>query len=82
MTGRTAAFRPAWALGSSGKIGTFPVLPGIKALTVLVELDDHGANERALRKCAGRWLSGGAEVFAVTPNRGGDLNDLIRRDHQ
>jgi hypothetical protein len=81
MTGRIGGFRPAWALGSSGKIGTFPVLPGIEALTVLAEVEDRGASERALGECASRWLSAGAEVFAVTPNRGGDLNDLIRRDH-
>jgi hypothetical protein len=82
MTGRIAGFQPAWALGSSGKIGTFPVLPGIEALTVLVETNDGGASERALRVCANRWLSTGAEVFAVTPKHGGDLNDLIQRDCQ
>jgi hypothetical protein len=80
MTGRMAGFRPAWALGASGKIGTFPVLAGVEALTVFVEVDQNGASEKALGKCAPRWLAAGREVIPVWPRRGKDLNDLVRRD--
>jgi hypothetical protein len=80
LTGRVAGFRPAWALGTSGKIATFPVLAGIEALTFHVELDPNGASEKALNKCAPRWLAAGREVIPVWPRRGKDLNDLVRRD--
>jgi hypothetical protein len=80
LTGRVAGFRPAWALGASGKIATFPKLAGIDALTVHVEVDQTGASQKALNKCAPRWLAAGREVIPVWPRLGKDLNDLLRRD--
>jgi hypothetical protein len=78
LAARMGGFRPAWALGSAGAIGSFPVLSGIEGLTLLGETDKTGANERAVRECAGRWMTAGAEVRVVKPKRGGDLNDVLR----
>jgi hypothetical protein len=73
-----AGFRPVWALGSANAIASFPVLSGIEAITVLGETDDGGANDRAAKTCAARWMESGREAFVVTPVRGGDLNDVWR----
>jgi hypothetical protein len=80
MTGRMAGFAPAWVLGSTSNIAAFAPLPGIEALTVFAEVDQNGASEKALNECAPRWLAAGREVITVTPRRGKDLNDLVRRD--
>jgi hypothetical protein len=45
---------PVRALGSAGAIAQFPALAAVKALTVLAEVDDDGANERTTTECAGR----------------------------
>jgi hypothetical protein len=68
-----------WALGSAGAIQTFPVLPGIDALSILLETDDDGANERAAQECARRWTEASREVLLVTPLLVGDMNDVARR---
>ena len=74
LAGHLAGFRPVWAGGSAGSIATFPVLSGVEALTILGEVGDGGANERAVRRCAGRWIKAGKEIFVVTPLLGDDLN--------
>lgn len=78
MSGRLAGFTPSWALGSADAIAGFPALPGIECLTILGETDATGANERATKICARRWLQAGAEVIAVKPKGAGDLNDVVR----
>lgn len=70
-----AGFRPVWALGSANSIASFPVLPGIEAITILGEVEDGGANRRATKQCAARWHQAGREVFVVNPLVGKDLND-------
>jgi hypothetical protein len=80
MTGRTAGFAPAWALGSTSNIAAFVPLPGIEALTLFAEVDSNHASEKAVNKCASRWLAAGREVIPVWPRRGKDLNDLVRLD--
>ena len=70
-----AGFRPVWALGSVSRIASFPVLPGIEAITILGEVDDGGANRRATEQCAARWHEAGCEVLLVSPLVGKDLND-------
>jgi hypothetical protein len=70
-----AGFRPVWALGSVSGIASFPVLPGIDAITILGEVDDGGANDRATKHCATRWHEAGREVLVVSPLVGKDLND-------
>ena len=50
IAGRQEGFAPAWALGSKGGIAKFPVLPGLKGLTIFAE-DDDGSRE-AVKECA------------------------------
>jgi hypothetical protein len=77
LAGRALGFRPVWALGSANAIGEFPVLSGIDALTILGETDDNGANARAARTCARRWMAAGREAAVATPIIAGDMNDLV-----
>jgi len=79
LSGRLMGFKPCWALGSAGAIGTLPVLAGIDALTLLCETDDSGANARAVEACERRWLDAGREVLRATPAFNGDMNDAFQR---
>jgi hypothetical protein len=79
MAARTLGFKPVWAVGSAGAIGTFPVLPGIGALSIFLESDDQGANAHAARACAKRWLTASREVLAIMPLFSGDMNDVALR---
>ena len=79
MAARALGFQPVWAVGSAGGIRTFPVLPGIGALSILRETDDQGANERAAHTCAARWQKASREVLAITPLFVGDMNDVAIR---
>jgi AAA domain-containing protein len=67
MAGRDLGLRPVWALGSAGAIGSFPLLSGIDALTILAETDDRGANARAVRTCGDRWAAADRDVLVATP---------------
>lgn len=67
---------PVWAVGSTGGIRAFPVLPGIEVLNVLGECDDNGANMRAIEVTAARWLAAGRELFVYMPPSG-DMNDIL-----
>jgi hypothetical protein len=82
MTARMVGLRPVWALGSKGKIGTFPVLAGIEALTLLREHSETPREQAAVAKvieaCASRWHAAGCEVGIVEPLAGSDLNDAIQ----
>ena len=69
-------FKPVWAVGTSGQIASFPVLPGIEALTVLGENDPNGANERAALECMERWEGAGTRVLLAAPRQPEeDFND-------
>ena len=74
LAARRFGLKPAWALGSKGAIGAFPVLSGVECLTLLTE-PDAGAEVEA---CASRWHAAGREVFINRPMIGKDLNDVIR----
>jgi hypothetical protein len=76
LAARQIGLRPAWALGSAGALGRFPVLAGIETLSILREHD--AANEKAANACAERWLAAGREVRDVTPVHGKDINDAIK----
>jgi hypothetical protein len=78
LAARLAGFRPVWALGSVSAITSFPVLRGIEAITVLGEVGDGGANQRAASVCVSRWSEAGCEVLVVVPQVGEDLNDVWR----
>jgi phage/plasmid primase-like uncharacterized protein len=81
---RGAPLVPAWAAGSAGTIKKFPILPGIEALTLLVDNDlpdQHGrrAGQEAAAECAGRWSTAGREVIRLTPKAvDTDFNDVVR----
>jgi putative DNA primase/helicase len=74
---RRFGIRPAWALGSTSFISSFPVLAGVECLTILAEND--AASARAVDACAMRWHSAGREVLINRSTCGKDLNDSLRR---
>ena len=76
-----AGFRPTWAVGSAGAIAAFPVLPNIRTLSILGEVNDGGANARAAQACAIRWQEADADILVIEPLIGGDLNDVWREVH-
>ena len=74
-----ALLQPAWAATSAGNLESFPILPGIDALTVLA---DHDANKRGLQatlRCAERYEDAGRETYWYMTNKPGDFNDLVRQ---
>jgi Toprim domain len=78
IAAQLAGFRPVWALGSAGAIGSFPVLSGIDAVTILGETNDGGANQRNAQECAARWMQAGREVLLVEPLIAEDMNAAWR----
>src|SRR5262249_36489845 len=71
---------PAWALGSVGAISFFPVLEGVKELTILAEAGD--ASARAIQICGRRWRRAGRRVFISKSNIGADHNDFLMQRRQ
>src|SRR6185436_8607106 len=39
LAARQLGYRPVWSLGSAGAIATFPVLPGLEAVSIFAEND-------------------------------------------
>ena len=72
---RILGFSPVWALGSVGAVSFFPVIEGVKQLTILGERGDASAN--AIRICGRRWTKAGRRVRVVMPKVGSDLNDVL-----
>lgn len=70
--------QPAWAAGSRGNMGKFPVLNGIEALTILVDNDANGAGQQDAAECRDRWIAAGREVEMLAPTRFKDFNDVTR----
>ena len=71
-------YGPAWALGSAGGLGRFPVLPEVQHLIIAAENDE--ASEKNVSECTTRWKRAGKRVQIVRPPRGSkDLNDWIRK---
>jgi putative DNA primase/helicase len=73
LAARAAGFTPAWALGSSGAVRAFPVLPNLRELTILQE--DDPTSSRDVKTCSRRYLGVGRPVNIVEPNIGNDFND-------
>jgi Toprim domain/CHC2 zinc finger len=69
--------RPMWATGSTAIMAKFPVLSGIKALTIIADHDANGAGERAAAEVASRWREAGKEARVWRPKSIGDLNDIL-----
>lgn len=68
---------PVWAATSAGAVRTFPVLPGVEALTVFADAD--GAGMAAAKACTARWAGAGREARTIAAPRGQDFNDVLRR---
>ena len=62
--------RPIRATLSASNLETLPVLPGIQALTLVVDADDSNAGQKAAAACAERWSAAGIEVTRLTPSTG------------
>ena len=75
LTARCGGWAPVWALGSAGGISRFPVLPGIEALTILVDADEAG--RMASETCGARWADAGVEVRLVEPIGHKDWNETL-----
>ena len=76
---RGTRLAPAWAACSAGAMAKFPILPGVEALTLLVDNDESGAGQRAAAECSSRWTSAGRDVFRLMPTiTGQDFADLGR----
>jgi Toprim domain len=76
---RGTLLQPAWAAGNAANMTTFPVLPGVESLTLLVDNDASNTGQQAAAECARRWLDAGREVIRLTPKTSGqDFNDIIR----
>lgn len=82
LAARQLGFKPAWAMGSVGGLGTLPVLSGIDALTLLSETDKSGANARAIDACGTRWHDAGRIVLTVASRSGGDINDALKANRR
>jgi putative DNA primase/helicase len=66
---------PVWALGSVGAISFFPILPGIRRLTILGEAGE--ASVQAIKACGTRWHRAGRRVRIAMPSVGSDFNDQL-----
>jgi hypothetical protein len=77
LAGMMLGFTPAWALGDTGNVRSFPVLAGIDALTILVDNDANQAGQTAAMECSRRWTTAGREVWRVVPDQVGDMNDIV-----
>lgn len=82
MAARILGHGPTWALGSVGGIRSFPVLAGVRRLTILCERNDGGANEAAGRACAARWHDAERKVRFLWPRIGDDMADVLREDRR
>ena len=66
---------PVWAVGGKTSIANFPVIPGIKALTILV--DNDGVARPDAEACAARYVAAGCRVRLLTTKRVKDFNDVV-----
>jgi hypothetical protein len=70
--------RPAWACGDASHMRSFSVLPGIDALTLLVDHDANRAGQDAAAECAQRWRAAGREVIPLMPHAADtDFADIV-----
>lgn len=66
-----AGFRPVWACLSANGMSSFPVLPGIEALTLFADNDKSGVGQRVAGECGARWQAAGREVRVLAPKLAG-----------
>ena len=75
LAGRQLGFGPAWALGSVGAISFFPLIEGVRQLTILGETGAASAD--AARICGERWRRAARRVRVIMPEIGSDMNDEL-----
>src|SRR5262249_26478294 len=75
MAAQQLELGPAWPLGSVGAISFFPLIDGIKELTILGEAGD--ASARAIQICGRRWRRSGRRVLISRSTIGADHNDAL-----
>jgi putative DNA primase/helicase len=72
-------FGPAWAVIDADGLRKFPVLHGIKRLTLLIDNDASGTGQNAAAECKSRYLAAGVDVRDVmSATVGNDLNNELR----
>jgi hypothetical protein len=79
LAAASTGVRPIWSSGSSTRMASFPLLPGVESLGVLADHDAAGAGERAAREVEARWRAAGTEVRIFMWEKLGDINDAIRQ---
>lgn len=80
LAGMQLGFAPGWALGDAGNLQSFPVIPNVTQLTILVDYDRAG--EDAARTCMFRWFDAGRKVRRVkSTNPDEDMNDVLLAGH-
>jgi putative DNA primase/helicase len=79
LAARQLGLKPTWALGSVGAISFFPLISGIKNLTILGETGS--ASKEATRLCTRRWRHGFRHVQVAMPEVGSDLNDALMMEN-
>ena len=62
-----SGWRPIWCACTRGGIASFPVLPGIEALTIFADADTPGME--GAKTCADRWKQEGREATILPPRR-------------
>jgi hypothetical protein len=68
-------FTPVWAAIDATNLGSFPVLAGIEALTIVADHDQAGVNSAL--NLGRRWRQAGREVFVLYPETPGtDWGDV------
>jgi DNA polymerase len=72
----SAITTPAWAIGPKADIATFPVLPGVKAISVLVDRGDPAALDGAM-ECIKRHVAAGCGARWLRTVHVKDFNDLV-----
>jgi putative DNA primase/helicase len=71
------------ATGSAANMASFPLLPGVEALTLLADNDEPDARGRragqdAAQLCKARWEAAKREVTTLMPNiPNSDFNDVV-----
>jgi hypothetical protein len=76
MAARELGYGPVWALGSAGAISFFPIIDGVKQLTILGETGEVSA--KTIKLCGTRWRRAGRRVRVVMPDAPhSDLNDVL-----
>ncbi|WP_422653675.1 DUF7146 domain-containing protein [Geminicoccus sp.] len=71
-------FTPIWSVLDAGNLAAFQILPGVEALTIIVDHDPAGL--KAAEQCARRWHETGREVRGwCPPAKGEDAADFLAR---